>query len=236
MPAAKQIKLSSSTLNLYRDCPRCFWLHANADITRPRGAFPSLPGGMDSVIKQYFEPYRRLKRLPPIISGKVPGLLAPVLPKWLVHDRDEPIMFLGKLDELIVDDGLYAPLDHKTRASAPTETHESYQLQMDCYTFLLEANDYHTNHRAYLVYFYPEHNDRLHEGFPFGVHVKTLDTDPNRAKEMYEKAKEVLAGPSPKAGEHCEYCRWLDRRNAFRKSRTASSKRISPAHQSQLFG
>lgn len=232
---SEQTRLSPSTLNIFRDCPRCFWLQVNHGLPRPRGAFPSLPGGMDLVIKRYFDQYRRTKHLPPIIAGKVPGHLAPVLPKWLVYESDEPVLLLGKLDELIVADDRYAALDYKTRASAPTETHASYQLQMDCYTFLLEANDYHTDHRAFLVYFFPEHNDRLHDGFPFGVHVKELPTDPKRALRIYEEAKACLAEPLPESGKDCEYCRWLDARQSFEHGKNPPKRRTSQKEQAQLF-
>ncbi|ODS30309.1 MAG: hypothetical protein SCARUB_04585 [Candidatus Scalindua rubra] len=78
------IRLSPTTgLNLFRNCPRCFWLHYNKQVRRPRGIFPSLPGGMDLVIKKYFDRYRG--KLPPEIEGKVEGCLMPgveLMNKW----------------------------------------------------------------------------------------------------------------------------------------------------------
>jgi len=53
MPENSKIRLSPSSLNLFLECPRCFWLDKNKGIKRPRGIFPSLPSGMDSVIKKY---------------------------------------------------------------------------------------------------------------------------------------------------------------------------------------
>lgn len=49
------IRLSPASLNIFLDCPKCFWLEKNKSIKRPRGVFPSLPGGMDPVIKTYFD-------------------------------------------------------------------------------------------------------------------------------------------------------------------------------------
>lgn len=50
----------------------------------------------------------------------------------------------GKLDDcVILPDERLAPLDHKTRASAPDDvsyTQAYYQFQMDVYTLLLERN------------------------------------------------------------------------------------------------
>jgi len=48
-------KFSPSKLNLVKDCPRCFWLEFNKKFRRPRGIFPSLPSGMDKILKNHFD-------------------------------------------------------------------------------------------------------------------------------------------------------------------------------------
>jgi len=44
-------KLSPSALNLMKECPRCFWLAQHKVWKRPSGIFPSLPSGMDRILK-----------------------------------------------------------------------------------------------------------------------------------------------------------------------------------------
>jgi len=59
------LRLSPTTgLSLFKECPRCFWLHFNKNVHRPRGIFPSLPSGMDLVIKNYFDRYRSMGQAP----------------------------------------------------------------------------------------------------------------------------------------------------------------------------
>ena len=58
------IKLSPSTINLFLECPRCFWFEKAKGIKRPRGIFPSLPGGMDRVIKESFDGFPAKQTLP----------------------------------------------------------------------------------------------------------------------------------------------------------------------------
>ena len=65
------VKLSPSALNLFLDCPRCFWLDKLKGIKRPRGIFPSLPGGMDREIKGHFDCFRSKGSLPPELGGEV---------------------------------------------------------------------------------------------------------------------------------------------------------------------
>src|SRR3989338_2813153 len=55
--------LSPHALNLSVECPRCFWNERHGD-KRPSGPFPSLPSGMDKIIKQRFDAYRKAGSLP----------------------------------------------------------------------------------------------------------------------------------------------------------------------------
>ena len=58
-------KLSPSTLNLLEDCPKCFWLQIVKKIPRPSGAFPSLPSGVDKILKEHFDSFMKKGKLPP---------------------------------------------------------------------------------------------------------------------------------------------------------------------------
>lgn len=210
------IKLSPSTLILFQDCPRCFWLTINEGIKRPRGPYPSLPTGMDSIIKKYFNQYRENETLPPFLKEKVKGLLAKDMPKTLYyHDNFGNILY-GRPDEYLnLGDNFFAALDHKTRASAPSEIHPSYLIQMDCYTFLLECNEYKTKNLGYLVYYYPSPSE-IHEGVNFETEVKELGTNPERAIDLFNKAIELLKTPLPELIDDCEFCQWYSNLNTLR--------------------
>lgn len=215
----KEIRLSPSTLNLFLECPRCFWLHINENIHRPRGPFPSLPMGMDSVIKIYFDKYRIKGRLPPEIKGKVDGRLMndpELLNKWRnwktgLEYKDEvlEVTLFGALDDCLVDGKYYMPLDYKTRGSEPRvgESEKYYGNQLDCYTLLLEGNGYQVRNFGYLIYYYPKEVED--EGrVKFNVEVIKLNTDPKRAKKVLEDAVKLLNNPIPPHHSECEYCIW----------------------------
>lgn len=208
-------QLSASTLKIFQECPRCFWLHINKRIERPRGPFPSLPSGIDRVLKGYFDRYRRQGVLPPLIDGKLEGTLSTTALTLGFNDAATRARLWGKLDDCVVlSDHRLAPLDHKTRASAPDDvsyTEKYYQFQMDVYTLLLERNGFSASRTAYVVYYFPTEG-LLHEGFPFGIAVHTIKTDPERAYEVFASACRCLAGPMPLAGAACEFCRWAEAR------------------------
>lgn len=209
-------KLSPSTLNLFVECPRCFWLMIKKGIARPSGPFPSLPSGMDSVIKKYFDRYRGKKELPPILKNKIKGRLALAMPKTLYFHDDSGYILHGRPDEYVELPGqLIAALDHKTRASAPKELLPVYKNQLDIYDFLLAKNDYPTAGKAYLVYYHPALGE-LHEGFPFETTIKEIKTEPEFAEELFYKAIELLEqnAPPPSHGE-CRFCRWAEQLKSF---------------------
>ena len=207
--------LSASTLKLFQECPRCFWLHINRKLERPRGPFPSLPSGMDRILKVYFDAYRKQGTLPLLIRGKLDGQLAQQPLTLGFDDARVGARLWGKLDDcVILPDQTLAPLDHKTRASAPADVSYSekyYQFQMDVYALLLERNGHPTSRTAYLVYYFPLEGE-LHEGVPFGVAVHQLTTHPETAYTVFTNACRCLEGPLPSSGEACEFCRWAEAR------------------------
>lgn len=215
----KEIRLSPSTLNLFLECPRCFWLHINEKIHRPRGIFPSLPGGMDGVIKVYFDKYRIKGELPPEIKGKVEGKLVSdlnLLNKWRnwrtgleYVDESLGVTLFGALDDALQDKDKYIPLDYKTRGYAPREgdSEKYYGNQLDCYALLLQENGYSVKDIGYLIYYYPK---KVEENGTviFNVKVIELKTDPERAKKVLKDAMKLLSGSIPSHHSECEYCLW----------------------------
>ena len=205
-----EYKLSPSSLNLLEDCPRCFWLHMVKGIKRPTGPMSSIPIKMDSIIKHYFDKYRDLGKLPPIIEDKITGWLAVGMPKTLKHELDSGIILLGRPDEYIKlkDDNIVA-LDHKTKSKEPDDVHPSYQLQLDVYSYLLKAMGYDTVDIAYLAFYYPDECD-LHNGMPFFCKVIEVKTNPKIVEKLVIKSFDVLNGKIPDPAENCEYCKWSE--------------------------
>ena len=210
-------QLSASTLKLFQECPRCFWLHVNRKIERPRGPFPSLPSGIDRVLKTYFDAYRTSGGLPPLIAGKLDGTLSTTPLTLGFNDEVSRARLWGKLDDcVLLSDGRVSPLDHKTRASAPDDvsyTQTYYQFQMDVYTLLLERNGHRTTRTAHVIYYYPVPG-ALHQGFPFEVAVHTIATRPDVALQVFTDGVRCLNGALPDSAAVCAYCRWAESRPA----------------------
>jgi len=115
-----EYKLSPSNLNLLEGCPRCFLLHMVKKIKRPMGPMSNIPIKMDSIIKHYFNKYRDLGQLPPIIEGMVTGWLVVGMPKTLKYEMENDITLWGRRDDYLkLEDGNMVAFDHKTKSKAP---------------------------------------------------------------------------------------------------------------------
>src|SRR5271157_5281017 len=62
-------KFSPSSLSLLSECPKCFWLAFRKGIHQPSGIFPSLPSGMDKILKAHFDAFRDKGELPPELAS-----------------------------------------------------------------------------------------------------------------------------------------------------------------------
>ena len=140
-------KLSPSSINLFLECPRCFWLQLVKGIKRPEGIFPSLPSGMDKILKAHFDSYAEKGTLPPEISAH--GLKngyqlfsdKKTLDIWRSNfkgitytDKTSGVLLRGAVDNILTNGKKLIVLDYKTRAFPLKEdTNTHYQTKMDVY-------------------------------------------------------------------------------------------------------
>lgn len=207
----KKIWLSHSGIEGMYRCPRCFWLQYNKGLRQPEGIVSRLANRFDIILKKYFDIYRPLGELPPMIEGRVEGKLENPFQEKYFWDYNEKYGLTGRLDDCLVrKDGTHTPIDHKTASSDPREKNilEAYQHQLNFYALLLEKNGKKTSGFGHLIYYYPEHGEELHKGIPVHVHIQTLKTSPKQAEQEFLKAVKVLEGKVPKPADNCQFCSW----------------------------
>ena len=218
----RPLQLSATTLGLYQECPRCFWLHMRAGVKRPARPFPSITRGIDRVVQAACDDYRPY--FPPLLAAAIQenslldGFMELADPKiaFLRAYGDPAVALVGRLDDVVfLAGGHVAPLDHKSRGSRPATGYSAqyYQLQMDVYALLLQQNGYSVAPCAYLAYYYPVSEPPpllLNTGFPFGCAVEALPVSSVRAEATYHAACACLAGDCPvEPAQTCTYCEWI---------------------------
>lgn len=208
-------KLSPSTINLMLECPRCFWLQIVKGIRRPETIFPSLPSGMDKVLKEHFDRFMKKNELPLEIREECAGYGLfndkPLLDLWRNNrkgieykDPESGTLLHGAIDNLLVKDGKLVVLDYKTRGyPCKDDTHEHYQTQMDLYNFLLRKNGYKTEDYTYLLFYYP--NKVLETGeVIFDTKLIKIKTSAENGEKIFKKAICIVNGDIPDCS--CKWC------------------------------
>lgn len=203
-------KLSPSSLNLMHECPRCFWLDKHKVWKRPNGIFPSLPSGMDGILKVHFDKFRDKGLLPPELCNdnncesmklfNEPELMRAWRNnlkgiRW--EDKDGNILF-GAVDNILQKGKKLIVLDYKTRGYALKEdTADHYQNQLDLYNFLLRKNGYETEDYSFLLFYVPK--EVLESGeVIFDTSLVKRKINVKNAEKIFNEAIELLNGECPK--------------------------------------
>ncbi len=210
---------SPSSLSLLKDCPRCFWLHFNKKIRRPAGIFPSLPGGMDKILKIHFDNFMERGILPPELKGLKDVKLFNDKEKLdLWRNNRKGIQFIhkeghilrGAVDNILKKGKKLIVLDYKTRGYPLKEdTAEHYQDQLDIYNFLLKENGYKTEDYAYLLFYHPKTVTES-GNVVFNTDLVKMKVSTENAENIINKALKILKGNMPKPAEKCQFCKWVD--------------------------
>lgn len=212
----KTFKLSPSSLKLMDECPRCFWLTQNKVWKRPQTIFPTLPSGMDRVLKNHFDSFMEKGELPPELceNGDCNNLKLfddkGLLKEWRnvfkgISWTDENGNNLhGGVDNILTNGKKLVVLDYKTRGYALKEdTANNSQNQLDTYNFLLRKNGYDTEDFAFLLFYVPKEVMETGE-VVFDTTLVKMDVDVKNAEKIFNDAIKLLNSGCPKNG--CEWC------------------------------
>jgi CRISPR/Cas system-associated exonuclease Cas4 (RecB family) len=161
-------KLSRSKIELFKQCPRCFWLDVRLKIGRPSSPPFNINKAIDELFKKEFDSYRKKKEPHPImIEGKVDAIpfAHKDLDTWranftgvsTIHEPTNLYIFgavddvwVNKDDELIVVD--YKATAKATEVGISSPWQISYKRQLEVYQWLLRQNGFKVSETGYFVY------------------------------------------------------------------------------------
>ena len=164
-------KVSRSKIELYMQCPRCFWLDVRRKITRPSSPPFNINKAIDELFKKEFDLYRGQKKPHPLMQQfKIDAV--PYAHKDLdiwrhnftgvttLHGPTNLHVF-GAVDDVWVNPaGELIVVDYKATAkSAPVTAlgpeggwQDMYRRQMEIYQWLLKQNGFAVSDTGYFVY------------------------------------------------------------------------------------
>ncbi len=208
--------LSPSSLSLFKDCPRCFWLQEVKQQKRPASKYPSLPWGIDLALKKRFDYFREKEKLPPELQklGDVKLFDSPFLALWkngrmgLRWKDEQGNMLRGAVDDILEQDGKLMVLEYATRGfPLKKDTPWLYQDQLNLYTYLLQKSGHPVASHAYLLFYYPKEVSWQGDIW-FHKRLYQMRVSLRDAERLWQDALHVLHGEMPAPSGKCGFCGW----------------------------
>lgn len=226
--ADEPFALSRTKIDLFLNCPRCFYLDRKLGVERPPGFPFSLNSAVDHLLKLEFDIHRANGTKHPLIEKY--GIDAqPVahedLDKWrhnftgvrYLHKPTNLVIF-GAIDDLWINSkGEYIVVDYKSTSKDAdiTELDKDWQIgykrQMEVYQWLLRQNGYKVSDTGYFVYCNGRKDRAAFDGkLEFDVTLIPYEGDDSWVEKTIVKAHKCLNSDQiPAPGEDCDYCRYI---------------------------
>ncbi|HQB85044.1 MAG TPA: PD-(D/E)XK nuclease family protein [Candidatus Pacearchaeota archaeon] len=233
IPGSSQpFRISRSKIDLFLECPRCFYLDRTLGIGRPPGYPFSLNSAVDALLKKEFDFYRERSTPHPLM--KEYGINAiPFQHEKMEEWRDSlrrGITYLHQPTNLIITGGVddvwvnpqgeliivdYKATSKNGEVNIDAEWQDSYKRQMEVYQWLFRQNNFRVSSVGYFVYC---NGDTDRESFDntlnFDIKVIPYEGDDSWIEKTINDIYVCLNEKSlPEPGDDCDFCKY---RNAVK--------------------
>lgn len=223
---------SRTAVDLYRECPRCFYLLHKKGVRRPAGYPFTLNSAVDKLAKAEFDGYRLRQVSHPIMEDLN---MIPLQHVEIENWRNNKIgisceyncyRFFGAVDDIWKDSlgpELWHVVDYKATAKkdpvisldASAAHHQSYQRQVSFYTWLFSQNNYPISETAYFYYVTGDNTlDRFDNSLRFRAHLIAYQCDLNWIEPTITALIDCFESEfTPQASENCSHCVYVNSYN-----------------------
>lgn len=222
-------KVSRSKIELFMQCPRCFWLDVRHKITRPSSPPFNINKAIDELYKKEFDVHRAAGTSHPIMVAAgldaVPFQHAQ-LDDWRYNftgvvalHKPTNIHVFGAVDDLwVTPDGTVMVVDYKATSkdravSIDSGWQISYKRQIEVYQWLLRQNDLTVSNTGYFVYTNGRTDvDGFHDQLQFTTKLIPYTGNDAWVEPTLLRIKACMdSNAMPPVGDHimggpCEFC------------------------------
>lgn len=227
-------KVSRSKIELFMQCPRCFWLDVRLKIKRPDGPPFNINKAIDELFKKEFDGYRAKGEPHPIMLDhnveaipfsheKMDDWRENFVGVQFVHQPTNLLVF-GAVDDLWVSpDGQIIVVDYKATAkdkevSISAGWQISYKRQMEVYQWLLRQNGFPVAATGYFVYTNGRFDmDGFNDRLEFRTKLIPYTGNDDWVEPTLQKMKSCMDGEMPPVGDNimggeCAFCAYARER------------------------
>jgi hypothetical protein len=220
----KPYKLSRSKLELFMNCPRCFYLDRRLGIGQPPGFPFNLNSAVDALLKKEFDGYRARQEPHPLMTAN--GIDAvpfahDSLDEWrenfkgvTTHHEETNLVISGAVDDLWVNPGGEVIIvDYKATSKngsigLDAAWQDGYKRQMEIYQWLVRRQGLPVSDTGYFVYCNGRRDRPSFEGrLEFDIHLLPYTGNAGWVEGCIRSAYDCLnADTIPGPGSGCDFC------------------------------
>lgn len=223
-------RLSRSKIDLFTECPRCFYIDNKLGTARPPGFPFNLNSAVDALLKKEFDRHRAAATPHPLMRAydldAVPfehekmDTWRDSLRGGVTHvHRETGLKVCGGVDDIWVNPaGELIVVDYKATSkdkrieALDEEWHAGYKRQMEVYQWLLRHNGFKVSDVGYFVYCNASRAEEAFDGkLIFDVTLVPHKGDDSWVNGTLLSIKQCLDSEDlPAASEDCDYCRYRE--------------------------
>jgi len=223
----KPFKISRSKLDMFLNCPRCFYIDRRLGVGQPPGFPFNLNSAVDTLLKKEFDLHRIAGTTHPL--AKAYGLdLIPFhhenIDVW--RENFKGVQFLhettnfiitGAVDDLWTDkNGVLYVVDYKSTSKTEEVNINAawqigYKRQMEIYQWLLRNNGFNVSDTGYFVYCNGKTDKEAFDAkLEFDVKLIPYIGRADWVDDAVKSAHKCLMDDRiPLAGKDCDYCAYI---------------------------
>jgi len=218
------LKLSRTKIDLFLECPLCFWLDVKKGVRRPKGPGFALNSAVDHLLKKEFDILRNEKKAHQLMKKyniEAIPFAHEKLNEWrnnfsgiyYLH-KETQFLIYGAIDDLWINNkGELHIVDYKSTSTSEElsldgEYKEGYKKQAEVYQWLFRKNGFLVSDTAYFVYANASKKREKFDGrLEFNLVILPYQGNSSWVEEVLFKIKEILESDiPPKPSINCEYC------------------------------
>jgi CRISPR/Cas system-associated exonuclease Cas4 (RecB family) len=226
--AEEAFRISRSKIDLFVECPRCFYLDRRLGVSRPQGFPFNLNSAVDLLLKKEFDIHRKQGTPHPLMESynidAIP-FADERMEKWRenftgVETFFEPANFVvfGAVDDIWIDKEKnlivvdYKATSKDSEVNLDAEWQEGYKRQMEVYQWLLRHNDLKVSDTGYFVYCNGKRDREAFDGkLEFDIKIIPYTGSDKWIEKTLLIMKKCLDDERiPKASSNCEYCSYIN--------------------------
>ncbi len=232
-------KLSRSKIDLFIECPRCFYLDRRMGLGRPPGFPFNLNSAVDHLLKKEFDLHRTKKTAHPLMAHyKIDAVPFdhPQMDIWRENFKGiqylhEPtsLLITGAVDDVWKNEtGELHVVDYKatskdSEVNLDAEWQDGYKRQVEVYQWLFRKNDFKVSDTAYFVYANGKRDRKAFDGkLEFDISIIPYVGNGNWIEKTLPAIKELLLSSKvPAYTDNCDYCMYIQSMgNVLRRKKT----------------